>query len=307
MPKVSVIMPVYNGEKFLAEAIESVLNQTYSDLELIVVNDGSTDRSQEIIDSFSDPRLRKIRQANQGQASARNRGLKVSKGKFIAFLDQDDLFLLHCISERLKFFQNSTFDFVYNDFVVIDDKGDIISQSGLQWRNTSPLQSKCFKELFLKGTFIVPSSVMLRRDLFNKIGFFDEKLWGTDDYDLWLRVSYSYAFGFIPSSLIKYRIHDQNFSGNTLEMEKRTARVLLKAVNTFANIEELIGTKEMRNRLYSQCFDVAYNYLRQGDLKSARYWLKKAWQWGRKPKTLVQLIATWCGPLMRRYQAQKEV
>ncbi len=253
------------------------------------------------------PRLRKIRQANQGQASARNNGIKQSSGKFICFLDSDDLFLPYCISERLKFFNNSAFQFIYNDFIVIDDNDKVINLSGIQWRNMAPLPTRCFRELFLNGTFINPSGIMLEKDILNRVGLFDETLQGAEDYDLWLRVSHDYAFGFVNLPLGKYRIHAQNFSNNTIVMEEQTAKAVLKAVKTFSDIEKLIGPKKMRDRVHQVCIDVAYNYLQRGDPKSARYWLKNAWQWGRKPKTLLQLMGTWCGPLMRKYQAREEV
>ena len=307
MPEVSVIMPVYNGEKFLAEAIESVLSQSFQDFELICVNDGSTDGSQQIIDSFLDSRLKRLSQTNAGQASARNCGIKFCKGNLISFLDQDDVYLPTCIEERVKYFHKSdSYSFIYNDFMIIDENSTVVNPSVLKWRKTKYISGKCFNELFLNGTFIIPSSVMMEKEIFDKIGLFDETLWGADDYDLWLRISYYYSIGFVPSPLNKYRVHSQNFSKNNSIMENRTALAILKAVENFPDVDKLVGKREMKKRLYQVCFDTAYSNLKVGDLNPAYYWLKKAWHWGRKPKTLLILVATkYFGALVGKYYSRK--
>jgi len=306
MPEVSVIMPVYNGEKFLAEAIESVLNQTYHDLELIVVNDGSTDRSQEIIESYSDPRVRNIIQTNKGLPIARNAGIEASNGKLITFLDCDDVYLPDSVMRRIKYFEENTrCRFLYADSVLINENGRTLAKSTWQFQRVEPISGKCFRELFLKGTFLNTCSVMMRREILDQVGTFDRTFRHALDYDLWLRIAYHYSFDVLKVPVVKYRRHSSNMSNRTANEDLYSALALLKAVKTLPDLDKVVGKREIRNRLYSQCFDVAYNYLRQGDAKAARYWLRKAWYWGRKPKTLVQLIATWCGPLMRRYQARK--
>ncbi len=309
MPKVSVIMPVYNGERFVADAIQSVLDQNFEDFELICVNDGSTDSSQEIIDSFADPRLKRLSQKNLGQASARNIGIRFSTGDFISFLDQDDIYLPSCIEERLKYFQKfSDAIFVYNDSIIIDEDDHMIESSILRYRIVQPVSGRCFRELFLDGTFIAPSAVMVKKEIFDDIGVFDETLWGADDYDLWLRIAYKNFLYFLSSSLIKYRVHSHNFSKKTLHMEERTALALEKAAENVPDIEKIIGKSALRRRLYQACFDVAYRALTADELDTGRYWLKKAWRWGRRPKSLFLLLVTtaclW--PLVGKYYGEKK-
>ncbi|HPP08870.1 MAG TPA: glycosyltransferase family A protein, partial [bacterium] len=121
MAKVSVIVPVYNAERFIGETLRSVLCQTYKDIEVIVVDDGSTDHSVEVIKKYNDPRIMLIRQQNRGVSAARNTGIKSSNGKFIALLDHDDLWLAEKIEKQMILFEkNPDVALVYSDISYID-------------------------------------------------------------------------------------------------------------------------------------------------------------------------------------------
>lgn len=308
MPKVSVIMPVYNGERFLAEAIESVLRQTFEDFELICVNDGSTDRSQDIIDGFSDPRLKSIVQRNAGLPNARNTGIRASKGQYIAFLDCDDLYFPFSLEKRVDYLSSSEGRFlVHSDFIVIDETGVETPLLANSRKNVVTPSGKCFKRLFLEGTVINTCSVMIKRDVLKTIGYFDESFFHAEDYDMWLRISYRYPISFISEATVKYRMHTENMSHNTINAEIYSAKALLKAAENVPDIEKIIGKSAMRKRLHQVCFDVAYQALTAGDLDTGRYWLKKAWQWGRRPKSLFLLVAGTCfGPLVRKHYSGKK-
>jgi len=294
MPEVSVIMPVYNGEKFLAQAIESVLNQNYQDLELVCVNDGSTDRSQEIIDSFFDPRLKSIVQENAGLPAARNIGIKASSGSFIAFLDCDDIYLPFSVEKRVSYLSVSPERvFVHTDFIPIDESGNQIADSLKQWRGIDPISGMCFKSLFLHGTAILPSSVMMKKEIFDRVGLFDGSFLRAQDYDLWLRIAYHYPLFLLNECCVKYRVHSQSLSNLSLLGDLHSARALLKAAANYSDIEKLIGALEMRKRLYRACYDVAYDSLKDGDLKAARYWFKKSFLWNKTPKVFLKMLFTY--------------
>ncbi len=214
MAKVSVIIPVYNGEKYIKQTLKSVLNQTFQDFEIIVVDDGSTDRSRQRIQSLDDQRIHYFYQANSGcPAIPKNRGIKKAKGKYIAFLDQDDLFLPKKIESQLKLIEGSTpkIDavicncFIYNE----TSKKNI----GKNWAKNFRIMPEKISERLIKGNFIVTSSVgLVRKGFFRKNGFLDEKLKIADDYDLWLRLAKDSQIKFISKPLVKWRYHLESLS-----------------------------------------------------------------------------------------------
>ena len=301
MSKVSVIMPVYNGENFIEEAIGSILNQTYSDWELICIDDGSTDGSKEIIRSFNDKRIRYFYQKNFGSpARGRNLGIKVSNGDYIAFIDQDDIYLPESISERIKcFIKNPKICFVYSDCMIIDAEGKEIHDSIIRYTNKIPFSGWVFKELF-SGIFIPIQAVMIKKKVFDNVGMFNEKLVGTDDYEMWLRISCHYPITYLNKALAKWRDNPTSLSHNQHQMDENFANCLESVLRQFPDSYTLIGARNVRKRMYALSIDVAYGCLIRGEWNLARKWLKKSWYWGRKPKTLVQLLISYCTPLAQR-------
>lgn len=196
MPTVSVIITTYNRAQFLKEAIESVLNQSYQDFELIVIDDGSEDETQEIVDSYGD-RIEYHFQKNAGISCTRNRGLEHAKGEYIAFLDSDDLWKRHKLRMQMEFFErNAESHICYTDEIWIrnglrvNPKKTHQKYSGWIFHHCIPL---CIISL---------SSAMMRSRLFQSVGLFDEQLPVCEDYDLWLRVSLIIPIHFIPQPLI---------------------------------------------------------------------------------------------------------
>ncbi len=206
-PLVSVIIPTYNRGWIVKEAIESVLVQDFADFELIVVDDGSTDNTSEILGEFESD-IRVIRQSNSGVSAARNRGIQASVGRWIAFLDSDDLWLPKKLSRQVDFFNSHE-----------DAK---ICQTEEQWiRNGMRVNPKVRHHKFsglifersLELCLVSPSAVMIRKDLFNEVGLFDESLPACEDYDLWLRVSCRFPVYLIDTPLIiKRGGHDDQLS-----------------------------------------------------------------------------------------------
>ena len=195
-PLVSVVIPTYNRGWILAEAIDSVLSQDFKDYELIVVDDGSTDNTKEILDLYSEDII-VIRQKNRGVSSARNRGIDSASGTYIAFLDSDDLWLQEKISSQVEFFSS-------NPDALICQTEETWIRNGVRVnpKNRHRKISGMIFEASLSLCLVSPSAVMVKRNLFEKVGVFDETLRACEDYDLWLRVSCRYPVYLIDTPLI---------------------------------------------------------------------------------------------------------
>lgn len=211
---VSVIIPAYNAEKFLATALDSVLTQTYQEFEILVVNDGSEDGTEEIVKDYQRKFPDKIRyfyQKNRGQGSARNLAMKNARGDYFAFLDADDLWLPEKLEKQLRKLEETEADFCFTDAEIIGETGAIqktFSQLVL------PPQNEILTPL-LKTNFIVNSSVLMKRVVFEKIGFQKERrvYQNIEDYDYWLQAALAgFKFVYLPEVLVRYRIHSTQSS-----------------------------------------------------------------------------------------------
>ncbi len=194
--RVSVIIPTYNRGWIIKEAIDSVLSQDYRDFELIVVDDGSTDNTDDILNSYREDII-VFRQKNQGVSAARNRGLAEASGRFIAFLDSDDLWLPQKLSRQVEFFNK-------NPDAQICQTEETWIRKGVRV-NPKKRHKKPWGMIFepsLALCLVSPSAVMIRRSLFEKVGGFDETLPACEDYDLWLRISCRYPVYLIDTPLI---------------------------------------------------------------------------------------------------------
>ena len=209
-PLVSVIIPVYNGSNFLREAINSVVSQTYSNFEIIVVDDGSTDDSWKIIQSYGN-KIRGIHKDNGGVASALNCGIRTMNGSYFAWLSHDDLWLPDKIEKQIRFFEeNPECQISYTDYYVIDLEGIITGTVVTPWY---PRQ-RAKRELF-QGGFINGSSIMIKKTCFDSVGLFSENLRYTQDTEMWIRMSRKFEIGHVPEILIKQRMHrDQGSRSN---------------------------------------------------------------------------------------------
>jgi glycosyltransferase involved in cell wall biosynthesis len=182
---VSVIIPAYNVEAYIAQSIESVLRQTHEDFELIVVDDGSTDRTAELVSACRDSRLRLISQPNAGSAAARNRGLEAASGTYVAFLDGDDLWLPHKLATQVAWLDgHPETDLVYGASRIIESDGRDAGRSLIRHPGAAS-----FSRMLVEDTIANCSSQMLRREAVERAGWFDTQLPASVDHDLWLRVA----------------------------------------------------------------------------------------------------------------------
>ena len=212
MARVSVIVPVFNAELYIAETIQSALAQTHADLEVIVVDDGSTDGTIERLRAFEGPR-RLHRQPNRGVAAARNRGASVASGEWLAFLDADDVWLPTKVERQLACARGPM---VYTDRYNIGARGELPE---IQSVVTPMHDGDLFLPLLLEGNFITASSVLLRRDVFAELGGFFEELRGTEDWDLWVRIAAAgHTINIVREPLLRYRFHSEGISRNYARM-----------------------------------------------------------------------------------------
>lgn len=209
-PLVSVVIATYNMGQYLPEAVESVLNQHWKNLEVIVVDDGSEDNTAESISRFNnEPRFRYVRTINQGQPKAKNRGLAESKGEFIGFCDADDLWHPEKLKNQIPHFKNVRVGVVYGDADYIDEHGQVIEKNVPYSRYSGAITN----QLIIKN-FIPFGTAIIRRECVDKNGIFDESLKMGIDWDLWLRYSTDWEFKYVPQSIYTYRIWHGQMSNN---------------------------------------------------------------------------------------------
>lgn len=216
-PLISVIMPVYNGGIFLKPAIESILKQTHQNLELIIIDDGSKDKSVDVVREFKDPRIIFLQnQQNLGLAGNRNKALRLAKGEFIAIMDDDDISLPLRLEKQLQaFLADPQLSLCGTWAGVINEQGEIV----LYWR--FPTHPLALKAQFYLQFPVVHTSSMFRTSYLQQFShFYDLSLEWAEDYDLLFRLTHHHAVAMIPEYLVQYRIHPQNNSSGHKEIYK---------------------------------------------------------------------------------------
>jgi glycosyltransferase involved in cell wall biosynthesis len=248
MPKVSVIMPVYNGELFINRAIDSLLSQSFHDWELVVVDDGSTDSTPQILEGFRDKRIRIIRQPNSGEASARNVGLGHATGEYISFLDADDLYLPNAI-EDLSFFLDlhPEYHIVYSDGQICDHEDNPLMR--LSEIRSGIYTGNVLEQLVISSSVItVPVCTMVRMSKIQECSAqFDPELVIGPDWDFWIQLAVNAQFGYLDKMTCKYRVHNTNIT-RRVDVEKRQrdqALARMKVMNSTWFTTLSLSTREL--------------------------------------------------------------
>jgi len=263
-PKVSVIIPTYNRGWTLREAIDSVLAQEFADFELIVVDDGSTDHTREILDSYGQDII-VLRQPNQGVSAARNRGIDESHAQLVAFLDSDDLWLPQKLTRQVEFFK-------FNPDALICQTEETWLRNGVRVnpkRRHHKLSGMIF-EPSLALCLVSPSAVMIRRTLFDTVGLFDESLPACEDYDLWLRVSCRYPVFLIDEPLIIKRGGHEDQLSKAAGLDKFRIQALTKIVKSGQLSES--QTRAAVQTLKKKCAIFANGCRKRGREDEAKYY-----------------------------------
>lgn len=263
-PLVSVIIPTYNRLNFLKEAIHSVLNQTYSKFELIVMDDGSTDNTQEYLCSNN---INTIRLNHSGKPGyVRNQGAKKARGKYIAFLDSDDLWKQDKIQKQIDYFNKNRKIVICHTKEIWDRKGKIISQSKQQHKTSGNIF-----ESALKKCIIGPSTVMIEKKTFIDIGMFRESLEIAEDYELWIRITSRYHVGYLDEPLvIKRGGHEDQLSLKYGQVEIFRIKALKMDIE-----DEFFSTSQMKKAKYelaNKCAIYANGAKKRGKHKEASHY-----------------------------------
>ncbi len=280
MSLISVIIPSYNQESYIIDAVESVLAQTYTDCEIIVVDDGSIDNTHARLTSYFD-RIRYLHQANKGLSGARNAGLAASHGDYILFLDGDDLLRSDALEKLSCILDQSPDDgLVYSAWqqVSADDKSVL---SEIHPRQVGHL----LKSLLLREFFFFGSSTLIRRSVLEQVGPFDETLTWGDDADMWLRIGLAgWSFGYLDEPILQYRVHHASMTAtvSTHQIESWQA-----GLRKFFAMPDL--TPELRSLEKQACavlyFETAGRYFRAGEYELGRELLCQALQVNGIPDT----------------------
>ena len=265
MPVVSVIIPTYNRGWAIRDAVDSVLDQDFSNYELIVIDDGSTDNTIPILDTYRD-RIVVLYQENKGVSAARNRGIAAASGQFIAFLDSDDIWLQKKLARQIDFFKS-------NPDALICQTGEIWIRNGVRVNpkhHHKKLSGRIF-EPSLSLCLVTPSAVMMKRGLFETVGLFDEELPVCEDYDLWLRISRWCPIYLVDIPLVKKRGGHSDQLSRKWGLDKYRIESLTKIIKS-----NLLSTDQQRTAtsvLKEKCSIYAGGCLKRGREDEAIHYL----------------------------------
>lgn len=300
-PTISIVMPVLNGERYIAEALESIRSQTYRDYELLVVDDGSTDRTREIVMTFAGRmNVRIIRhETNLGITPSVNDGLRHASGKFVAFLDHDDAWLPEFLETQLAYLTtHPDVGMVHSDFRTIDGDGKVLEHSVARERKRTRPSGFVFRDLFMQS-MICGNSVLIRKECFDRLGLWDERLrWA--DYHMWLRVSRHYRIDYVDRVLTAYRQHSSQCTRSNTSRPADEPPVPLQTlqhlVEDHPEIRDEIGQRTINRRMASFYFDLAYGWFSEGKLGNTRLCLRRALRlWPTNLRYLTLYAATLLG------------
>jgi glycosyltransferase involved in cell wall biosynthesis len=283
-PLVSVIMPAYNASSTIDSAIRSILNQTYKDWELIVIDDGSTDNTADLIQSFNHPGILLIKQENQGQSGARNTGIDSSKGEYIAFLDADDLWEEDKLREQIDCFKKAKHElgFVHTGYREFDDKKEY-KPKPLRFVRKKQLKGFVFDDLVIHN-FVGVLTVMIPRKILDEVGVFDKSLINSPDWDLWLRITRKYPVDYVDKSLARYRLNPHGLSKNYESYEKNLWMLLERHLLT----EELPEGRRKRG-LWLYYRHMTHGFARNGNFKKSFENLRKTCK--TRPLTFLNILS----------------
>jgi glycosyltransferase involved in cell wall biosynthesis len=256
LPTVSVIIPTFNRAAFICEAIESVLSQSYSAVELIVIDDGSTDNTAALLKPYIERCQIIYRyQENQRQSVARNHGLSIASGDYCCFLDSDNRWLPGKLKIQVDYLaSHSEVDIVYGDNQLIDESGVVTSKQNMR------RHSGLIYPFMLKDNCVSMNTVMARMKCFKEQGGFDPEFKVADDYELWLRMSAHYRFAYLPQFFAQYRVMDEQISSNKERRYSSNERALQKF---FQLNPQLVSAR--KKRMY-----MAHFYCRWARLRMAK-------------------------------------
>jgi glycosyltransferase involved in cell wall biosynthesis len=293
MPKISVIIPAYNSASYLSDAVESVLNQSFQDFEIIIIDDGSTDNTKEIAEKYIQKHGNKIRyfyQGNKGVGAARNKGIEESKGEYIAFLDSDDILLPESLIRRQGFLSDyPEASLVFTDYYLMAGRYDSINTPQLLEKNflnsfKKEILAKKDDEIIFNQNFyykyfefsprpIWTCAVMMRKDIIDNVGLFRTDIQIAEDNDYWPKVIRKYKVGFINRPLSCYRHFYSNLTKQTENYNLNEIKIFTEL---YFNNKERRVRRAIKKKLASSYYELGYYYNKCSLPNKARKYLLKS-------------------------------
>jgi hypothetical protein len=267
-PTISVLMSVYNGAAFLREAVDSILSQTFSDFEFIIVDDGSTDQTPDILDSYSDPRIVRIKnETNIGMTNSLVRALGITRGAFIARQDADDISISTRLERQLiEISSRPELATISSDYQTIDDTGD---PTGIIY---SPKGPQNIRETLFYTNCVCHGSILMRRDKLMAVGSYNPACEPAEDYELWLRLSERYAIDCIPEVLYRLRVYPASTATGLRRPEMRRTMNQIRV----AAFERTNGADLSPRIIALHHFSVALHEISEGHIEQGAERLRKA-------------------------------
>ncbi|GJD17226.1 probable glycosyl transferase [Rivularia sp. IAM M-261] len=271
MPRISVVIPAHNSEKTIVKTIDSVLKQSFTDFELIVINDGSQDKTCDIVSKINDSRIKVLSYPKAGANVSRNRGLALAQAEFVSFLDADDIWAPDKLASQIQALQsniNAKVAYSWTNYIDDEDKflltGTHITAIG-----------DVYEQLLITNFLESGSNPLICKDAILTLGGFDESLTAAQDWDMWLRLANKYNFVCVPKPQILYRIRANSLSSNLARQEKVCLDVLSKAYKIRPNTnQQVINLSLAKLYNYLTCRALYQPHNRQKGLLAASFLLK---------------------------------
>lgn len=270
---ISVVMPTYNYARYIGEAIDSVLAQTRSDYEIIVIDDGSNDGTGDLIKNKY-PMVRYFYTKQNGVSSARNLGIKVSKGEFIAFLDADDVWLPEKLEKQIDVFnKKKEVGMVYTENCSFDKYNRIVDRS--LGKREKLMRGDVVRNIFL-NSYLTTSTVMVRKAVFDRVGLFEEQLKAAEDDNMWMRIAMEYPIEMIDEPLVRYRITEGSLSRTYSKCIEGVKKNIELIRIKYPDLYQRLGRKSMDNKYYVIYFSEGYNCFTTKEYDAAKVYFKKS-------------------------------
>ena len=297
MAKVSVIIPTYQRAHFVGEAIRNAQGQTYQALEIIVVNDGSTDETAAVLAEFGEQIMVIHHKENRGVSAALNSGIRAATGKYIAFLDDDDIWLPYKLEKQVAYMeQHPDVELLGGNLFVFSQKRGLFPHT--VFKDSVPVLISCSP---FKKNMMYKCVAMIRRTCFDKVGLFDEEMFACEDYEMSSRVSEKYKVAFLKEPLVCYRRHDggEQITGSYIGMLVNLLKMKEKAFLRNPTYQDL-PEKELQTHFYEYYLRLARYYIGQGKGQAARQTLQRYYRIrGRRALTHTTLslwARSWLSP-----------
>lgn len=294
-PLVTAIIPTYQHAGVVGEAVRSALSQTYEPLEIVVVDDGSTDGTGEVLHTFGDT-IRVVRQPNRGLSAARNSGIAAASGELVAFLDADDVWFPGKLDQQVPLFANPEVGLVGADMIYFDEHGD---------QPTTPLsrrdvpRGRVYPGFFTREAVLLMPTVVVRRRCFEEVGVFDESLTALEDQDMWHRISRTWALDFVPEPLARYRLSPTQMTQDFDRMLANDIKLREKCVAEDPALLE-IDRPLLDSCYYRLYLDLARQHMKRGQRREARAALRRyRTRRGVTARYVIHWLASWsAGPML---------